>query len=155
MTAPHRWPRAAHSIAPNGALFSDTSYCRLGCKEGSRPLPTNNREIGSYRQSTYFRQVCRGRIYASRAVLRYIAIFAWLQRAAFMPPLQSTRKIVIVAKSRAGHAPPLPRNDLYCPVGRGDPTPPEKPSPLGRRWRACAPDEGKTSGRLPLISHLR
>ena len=37
-------------------------------KEGSRPLPTNNREIGSYGQSTYFRQVCRGRIYASRGV---------------------------------------------------------------------------------------
>ena len=30
-----------------------------------------------------------------------------------------------------------------------------KPSPLGRRWRACAPDEGETSGRLPLIRHLR
>ena len=27
--------------------------------------------------------------------------------------------------------------------------------PLGGRWRACAPDEGEMSGRLPLISHLR
>ena len=43
----------------------------LGCgssKEGSRPLPTNNREVSSYRQGNHFRQVCRGRIYASRAV---------------------------------------------------------------------------------------
>ena len=37
-------------------------------KEGSRPLPTNNREISSDRENTNFRQVCRERIYASRAV---------------------------------------------------------------------------------------
>ncbi|WP_294807255.1 hypothetical protein [uncultured Gemmiger sp.] len=26
MTLPYRWLRAAHKIAPNGALFPDTSY---------------------------------------------------------------------------------------------------------------------------------
>ena len=39
-----------------------------GSKEGSRPLPTNNRMTSGYWQSTHFRQVCRGRIHASRAV---------------------------------------------------------------------------------------
>ena len=38
---------------------------------------------------------------------RYIALPVWLQRAAFMPPLRITRKIVIAAKPRAGHTPPL------------------------------------------------
>ena len=55
---------------------------------------------------------------------RYIAFSEWLQRAAYMPPLRMTRNIVIAAKPRAGHAPPLPRDDFYCPVGRGDLTPP-------------------------------
>ena len=45
-------------------------------------------------------------------------------RAAYMPPLQATRYFRVDVMSRAGHAPPLPRNDFYCPVGRGDPTPP-------------------------------
>ncbi len=40
-------------------------------------------------------------------------------------------------------------------VGRGDPTPPEEPSPLGEGGAPCAPDEGETYGRHPLISHLR
>ena len=38
-------------------------------------------------------------------------------------PYQPTRKIIITVKPRAGRAPPLPRY-FYCPVGRGDPTPP-------------------------------
>ena len=37
-------------------------------KEGSRPLPTNNRKVRYNWESANFRQVCRGRIYASRAV---------------------------------------------------------------------------------------
>ena len=37
-------------------------------KEGSRPLPTNNREVSNNWENANFRQVCRGRIYASRAV---------------------------------------------------------------------------------------
>ena len=41
MTHPHRWPRAAHKIAPNGALFPDISYYWLDCTERSRPFPTN------------------------------------------------------------------------------------------------------------------
>ena len=38
---------------------------------------------------------------------------------------------------------------IQCDVGRGDPTPPQKPSPWGGRWRACAPDEGETPGKPP------
>ena len=41
MTHPHRWLRAAHKIAPNGALFPDTSYYRSDRTERSRPFPTN------------------------------------------------------------------------------------------------------------------
>ena len=68
MTHPHRWLRAAHKIAPNGALFTDTSCYWQGGKEGSRPLPTDYRMTRGYRQGAHFRQVCRGRIHASRAV---------------------------------------------------------------------------------------
>ncbi len=95
---------------------------------------------------------------------RYIVISGRLQRAAYMPPLQMTRNVVITAKPRAGHTPPLPRNVFYCPVGRGDPTPPgnravdaicrfgcrgehcspaAKPSPLGGRWRGTRRMRGK------------
>ena len=38
------------------------------CPERSRPLPTNRRKTSNYRQNTCSRQVCRGRIYASRGV---------------------------------------------------------------------------------------
>ena len=41
MIHPHRWLRAAHKIAPNGALFPDTSYYRSDRTERSRPFPTN------------------------------------------------------------------------------------------------------------------
>ena len=41
MTHPHRWLRAAHKIAPNGALFPDTSYYRSDRTERSRPFPIN------------------------------------------------------------------------------------------------------------------
>ena len=53
---------------------------------------------------SHYRDGCAGGIYAA--------------------PYQPTRKIVIAVKPRAGHAPPLPWHDFYCPVGRGDPTPP-------------------------------
>ena len=38
--------------------------------------------------------------------------------------MRVTRNFHVTVLSRAGHAPPLPRNHCYCPVGRGDPTPP-------------------------------
>ena len=41
MIHPHRWLRAAHKIAPNGALFPDTSYYRSDRTERSRPFPIN------------------------------------------------------------------------------------------------------------------
>ena len=37
-------------------------------KEGSRPLPTNNREVSGHRGKRLFPVGCRGRIVASRAV---------------------------------------------------------------------------------------
>ena len=47
---------------------------------------------------------------------RYNALSVWLQRAAYMPPLRSTRNIVITAKPRAGRAPPL-RGGKAFPLG--------------------------------------
>ena len=52
-------------------------YCPVGrgvwrlpqnCTERSRPFPTNNRKARYHRENADFRQVCRGRIYASRGV---------------------------------------------------------------------------------------
>ena len=56
-------PRGSHTGGVPGRLA-----LAQNSKEGSRPLPTNNREVSSYRQSTRLRQVCRGRIVPSRAV---------------------------------------------------------------------------------------
>ena len=58
MTHPHRWLRAAHKIAPNGALFPDISYYRLGCTERSRPFPTNLPEVRN-RPIRLFYKKCR------------------------------------------------------------------------------------------------
>ena len=41
MTHPHHWLRAAHKIAPNGALLPDISYYRSDRTERSRPFPTS------------------------------------------------------------------------------------------------------------------
>ena len=46
---------------------------------------------------------------------RSVALPGWLQRAAYMPPLRMTRKFGVAIRSRAGHAPPLPRNVFYSP----------------------------------------
>ena len=52
-------------------------YCSVGrgvwrlpqnCTERSRPFPTNNRKARYHRENADFRQVCRGRIVASRAI---------------------------------------------------------------------------------------
>ena len=48
MTHPHRWLRAAHKIAPNGALLPDISYYRLDRTERSRPFPTNPPEVRNH-----------------------------------------------------------------------------------------------------------
>ena len=50
---------------------------------------------------------------------RYIALSGWLRRAAYMPPLRITHKIVITAQLRAGLAPPLPRNEFLLPCRAG------------------------------------
>ena len=61
-----------------------------------------------------------------RRFARYIAFWIWLRRAVNDRPYKRTRFFRAFVISRAGLAPPLPRNDFYCPVGRGDPTPPWK-----------------------------
>ena len=88
------------------------------CTERSRPFPTNNRKASNYRQSTYFPQVCRGRIYASRGVFPVVRNIRVAARAAYMPPLRMTRKIIITIKPRAGRAPPLPRVFFNVPAAR-------------------------------------
>ena len=45
MTHPHRWLRAAHKIAPNGALLPNTSYYRSDRTERSRPFLTNQLKV--------------------------------------------------------------------------------------------------------------
>ena len=126
MTHPHRWLRAAHKIAPNGALFHDASYYRLGCKEGSRPLPTNNRKASSYWKSTYFRQVCRGRIYASRGVYP-LGRFAGMAATGGIYAAPTNHPGIFILVYGRGLGIPRPyRAIIFCPVGRGDPTPPGK-----------------------------
>ena len=61
MTAPHRWLRAAHKIAPNGAPFPDTSHYRIGCTERSRPFPTNPPKIRNHPVRLHFPDGCNGR----------------------------------------------------------------------------------------------
>ena len=60
-----------------------------------------------------------------------MSVFAWeivvaagLHERHSSRAYKPTRIFCVAAKLRAGHAPPLPRDDFYCPVGRGDPTPP-------------------------------
>ena len=38
---------------------------------------------------------------------------------------------------------------IHCPVGRGDPTPPKKPSPFGGRWRGTRRMRGKCPAVAP------
>ena len=100
-------PRAGHTPPlPGGGYFN----WRLpkGGKEGSRPLPTNYRKVSSHRQDAHFRQVCRGRIDASRAVYPLDCFVGRFARAAYMPPLQATRDFCVNVIPRAGHTPPLP-----------------------------------------------
>ena len=49
MTHPHRWLRAAHKIAPNGARFHGISYYWQSCTERSRPFPTNPPKVRNCR----------------------------------------------------------------------------------------------------------
>ena len=62
---------------------------------------------------------------------RYIEISVWLQRAAYMPPLQTNLQ------------------DCNCRYAAG------KPSPPWGKVARNAPNEGDMSGSCPLISHLR
>ena len=84
------------------------------------------RPVRFFRYTAFFGMAATGGIYAA-------------------PTNQSIIFIIIYGRGR-GVPRPYRVVYFYCPVGRGDPTPPQKHSPLGRRWRACAPDEGEMSG---------
>ena len=158
MTAPHRWLRAAHLIAPNGALFADISYYRLGRtersrpfptnlpkvrnlpgrltfpqggKEGSRPLPTNDRKVRYNRENANFRQVCRGRIDASRGVcpLGRFAGMAATGGIYAAPTNQPVMFIIIYGRGRG-----LPR-----PYRGVKPSPWGEGGALARRMRGICP----------------
>ena len=70
------------------------------------------------------------------------------------PTSQPVIFIIIYGRGR-GIPRPYRAMVFYCPVGRGDPTPPQKSLPLGGKVARHAPDEGEMSGSYPLISHLR
>ena len=74
--------------------------------------------------SSNYRQVCRGRIYASRAVCPLCCIARTVARAAYMPPLRMTRDFRVAVMPRAGLAPPLPRDGFLSPR-RGNGQPPQ------------------------------
>ena len=78
-------------------------------------------------------------------------------RAGHAPPLQMTRKIVIAAMPRPYIAliKTVRARRRYYDTMSYYFCLSKKPSPIGRRWRARAPDEGEVSGICPLISHLR
>ena len=117
-------PRCGHIFIKQAVWF----YCPVGRgdptppgsfaitakgKEGSRPLPTNNQKVSSYRQSNYFRQVVGDAYMRPVRFTRYIVISGRLQRAAYMPPLRSTRNIRYNIRSRVG-ACPAPTGWRFC-----------------------------------------
>ena len=76
MTPPRRGNGRLARICPSLVGASIARPCGLpgrlalpqNSKEGSRPLPTNNWEVRYNGGNANYRQVCRGRIYASRAI---------------------------------------------------------------------------------------
>ncbi len=68
----------------------------------------------------------------------------------------TSQPIIFIIKYSRGRGVPRPYHAvyLYCPVGRGEVTPP-KSLPLGGKVARNAPDEGEMPGSCPLISHLR
>ena len=65
---------------------------------------------------------------------RQVDLPGWLQRAAYMPPLL--------------------RGVFYCPVGRGDPTPPQKPSPWGEAKAAVIPAPAPQPDKRELVTGI-
>ena len=68
MTAPYRWLRAAHKIAPNGACFPIHRAIGKAVRRGQDPSLQIAERYVIIGENANFRQVCRGRIDASRAV---------------------------------------------------------------------------------------
>ena len=110
---------------------------------GACPAPTNHRKVSSYRQDAHFRQICRGRIDASRAVYPLDCIVGKIARAAYMPPLQATRDFCGIVIPWAGR-----RNSgsflwfsLLLPKERTYVQPAVNPASTGRA-RGCAASSG-------------
>ena len=104
----HCWEDCTGGIyaAPTDDPVFSRHYLTAG---GAYPAPTNYRKASSYRQDAYFWQVCRGRINASRAVYPLDCIVGRIARAAYMPPLQTTRDF-FRKRYTAGGAYPAPTN---------------------------------------------
>ena len=87
-----------------------------------------------------FRQVCRGRIVASRAVYPLVRIAGTAARAAYMPPLQANPILFIIVYGCGRGMPRLYAVPyFYCPVERGD-----------------RPEQGRPPKQKPLSSlHLK
>ena len=92
-------------------------YKQLGGKQLLGKAPVYGRFVGD----AYMRPV--------RFTWKFV-ISGRLQRAAYMPPLRSSRYVVATAKSRAGRAPPLPCGVCLLPRRRT-----RKPIALLQFWR--------------------
>ena len=87
--------------------------------DGSRPIPTLLPEKGIFLQAV-------GRIVASRAGCPLNRFAGMAATAGIYAAPTSHPIIFIMAYGRGrGNAPPLLRDVFYCPVGRGDLTPPQ------------------------------
>ena len=73
-----------------------------------------------------FRQVCRGRIYASRAVFSLDCIAGVAATGGiYAAPTNQTIIFIITYGRGRGIPRPYRAKNFYYPVGRGDPTPPQ------------------------------
>ena len=110
-----------------GACLPGRLIYRDGCGGRSMTAPTNNRKVSSYRQSTYFRQVCRGRIYASHGVYPLHCIIGAVATGGIYAAPTNRHTILLLPLGR-GRGMPRPycamifiaaqsRDDLGFPLG--------------------------------------
>ena len=78
---------------------------------------------------------CRGEHCSPVRFTRYIVISGWLRGRSMTAPTSQPIVFIIIYGRGRGLPRPYRAMIFYCPVGRGDLTPPEKPSPFGGRWR--------------------
>ena len=84
------------------------------------------------------RQVCRGRIYASRAVYPLYRIIGVIATGGLYAAPTNQPVIFIIRFDRGRGIPrPYRATYFYCPVGRGDPTPPGSFAITGNFRQVC------------------